>query len=201
LPSITTTNVATGFFERPALPLRPRLQLEDLVPAGRANGVCQLAHLQLAQQLLKLGGQFVEVNRPDQAAVRLGRCRGLFSCQAGEGLALQQALADFLSLCLCRVVLRHIDATIGRRNFDQDFAKHYFRRCCEVGAVRLEVGPRLVIGRAEFLRDLLALHLADHHVALDVPPEVSESHPLCFQRRLELRLIGEVVLLPDVVDD
>jgi hypothetical protein len=89
-------------------------------------------------------------------------------------------LADIFRLRLGRVILRDIDPAVARRNFDQNFSKHHFGRRREVGAVRLEIRARFLIGRAEFLSDLLTLHLADHHVALDVPPEVSEGHPLCF---------------------
>src|SRR6185503_18301504 len=93
-----TTDVVLRLFERAALPFRPRFELEDLISPRGANGVCQLADLQFAQELLKLRGQFVEVNWPDQAAVRLRRRRGLLSRQAGERLALQQALPNVLGL-------------------------------------------------------------------------------------------------------
>ncbi len=65
----------------------------------------------------------------------------------------------------------------------------------------LEIGARLLLRDADALEHVLLLHLLDHHLLLEHLPQAVERHAFLRERRLELLVGVEVVLLADVLDD
>ena len=139
--------------------------------------------------------------RSDEAAVRLGGGGRGLGGELGEILTLQGARADRFDPAFRFVVFADVDAAGLRGNVDEDLAQRHRRRLGEFFRVPGVILPRFFFGDRELRSHFLALDLLDEHLALQLLPQVVHRHAFLREGGLELRLVGESLLLADVGDD
>ena len=155
----------------------------------------------LASIVCSAGASSSTLIGPIRPPLRLRRRIRHLAGEPRERFARQQTMPNVLRLRLGRIILRNVDAAIGRRNRDQDFAQHQFGRRGEFVLVRLVIRVRLVLGDADLGEHLVLLHARLEHVLLELPPQIGQRHPFLLQRLLELFVGVDVVVLLDVVEN
>ena len=179
-----------------------RVHLEDLVAGLRADDLGDVARLERLEDLPQLGHEVRQADRADQAAVGLRRRLRDLGHRFLEALSRLEPGLQRVGLRLGRFVQPHAERPqLVRRHRDQDLAQHHRRRRRELGLVRLEVRLGLGLGHRDPPDHLLALHLLDDHRLLEALAQVGHRQVLALERRLELLLGLDLVLLLDVVED
>ena len=67
--------------------------------------------------------------------------------------------------------------------------------------MRFVVGARLFFGDGDLLHHVLTLDFADQHVALHRAPQLGERQAFLLQRLFERRVVFELVIGPNLLDD